>query len=93
MTETFTPQENHGHSTSDNVRGAICIFASAGLLFALFGSGELVSIAYDLPENDWTVPVVTLAEHWHAAMESLGTVGISQAIREFVADLRLISWP
>ena len=79
-------------TTPANVRACAIVFLTAGFLFALFGSDEIVSMSYDLPENPWTVPIVTLAEVWHAQMQALGTVDASQAVRDFVADLRAISW-
>ncbi len=79
-------------TTSVNVRAGIVIFIAAGAVFALFGSNELVSMAYDLPENAWTAPLVSTAEDWHQAMQALGPAAAAQAVRDAVAELRLFGW-
>lgn len=93
MTQSDTDHRDHGTTTSGNVRACTIVFLSAGVLFALFGSDEMVSMSYDLPENPWTVPVVTMAEAWHTQMQAIGTAGLSQAVRDMVTDLRTIGWP
>ena len=80
-------------NTRSNVRAGIVIFLAAGALFALFGSNELVSMAYDLPESRWTLPLVTLAEQWNGLMEQAGTAAFSQTTRDFIAALRTSGWP
>ena len=92
MPQTETTHRENGTATAKNVRTCTIVFLTAGFLFALFGSDEMVSMSYDLPENPWTVPIVSLAEAWHAQMQALGTSDISQAVRDFVADLRAIGW-
>ena len=78
--------------TAQNVMRALLAFAFTALAYALFCSSELVSLAYDLPESPTTRPLVTAVENWHLAMEVLGTAGISEAIRQWVADLRFLAW-
>ncbi len=92
MTATDTEIPADTKATMNNVRVCILVFLTAAALFALFGSDELVSMSYDLPENAWTLPVVALAEAWRAQMQAIGTVDVSLAVRDFVADLRAVGW-
>ncbi len=93
MTDTPNSGQADRDTTSSNVRAAIIIFLTATASFALFGSADIVSMSYDLPENAWTLPLVTAAERWHAAMEALGTAAMAQGIRDAIAGLRAIGWP
>lgn len=92
MTDRATQEEQRDQETLRNVRAGFLSFLAAALMFALFGSGELVSMAYDLPEASWAEPLVRAAETWHAAMEALGAAGISEAVREAIAGLRGLGW-
>jgi hypothetical protein len=92
MNDTHPQTHDEQDATRANVRAAVIVFLTAGAVFALFGSGEMVSMSYDLPENAWTAPLVAAAERWHGAMEMLGTAGFSQSVRDAVADLRAIWW-
>lgn len=93
MTVTDTENPADEKATMNNVRVCILVFLTSAALFALFGSDELVSMSYDLPENAWTLPVVALAEAWHVKMQAIGTVDVSLAVRDFVAGLRAVGWP
>lgn len=86
------PEKDTRDTTSRNVRDGVVIFVAAGAFFALFGSNELVSMAYDLPENAWTARFVSVAEDWHQAMRALGPADAAQAIRDGISEFRLLGW-
>lgn len=88
----MNPPSTTADQTPRNVARALLAFAFTATAYALFCSSELVSLAYDLPENPTTRPLVVAVENWHLAMEALGTAGISDAIRMAVADLRFVTW-
>ena len=78
--------------TAQNVRATVVIFVAALCAFALFGSADMVSTSYDLPESDLSESVISAAESWHRMMEQVGCAGASQWVRDAVADLRRMSW-
>ena len=66
----------------------ITIMIASMLLLAVFQSSALVTLAYDLPEGGPSGAIVSLAETWHAAMETLGIAQLSQGIADTMETAR-----
>ncbi|TFF27465.1 hypothetical protein E3C22_03125 [Jiella endophytica] len=72
------------HDTAANVRAGLVIFLTAFAGLALFRSGDLVSVTYDLPPGESSEAVVSVAETWDGWMRALGTAELGEAIVETV---------
>ncbi len=59
-------------------------FVAALILLAVFQSGSLLSLSYDLPQGLWSEKWVGLAEQWHELMQLIGTAEISQEISDWL---------
>lgn len=79
-----THRARRPQDTPANVRAGLVIFLTALAGLALFRSGDLVSVTYDLPPGEGSEAVVSVAETWDGWMQALGTAGLGEAIVETV---------
>ena len=84
--ETIRQNENQetGGGAWKQVLG-LMLFAL--LVLAMLQSAALVTSTYDLPSNNWTIPLIQAAETWHGWMETTGFAGLTETIAEEVEVL------
>jgi hypothetical protein len=60
---------------------ALVVLGVVWLLLLMGRSGAMLDAAYGLPILPGTEALISLAEAWHAAMESLGIPALTQGLR------------
>lgn len=71
---------------SKSVRQVLASFLLTMIVLAFFNSGSLLTWTYDLKPESLSDALSGVVEAWDAAMERLGTAGITQSLREWFQD-------
>jgi hypothetical protein len=79
-------------TTASNIRRALGAMLIAMVFLALLNSAGFTTYARDLPGNEFSDWLVSVADQWNELMIQVGVTTVADDIREFFLSLKETEW-